>query len=1531
MKFLHYIVFFVLILINSSYQFQTREITVNVNFDSFDLEKVSENIEKILREKNCPKDLTEKDLCNRVYLYAETVAKNFNTLITQQDEKKAQSADDITITISDIDTNKFLCSQPQCDYVTTYIPEGLQKENRPKLLHFYDLLSNLKIFEEIRKIHSSASTSKALKGLMPIIKKQIIQKINKNERIGNLQNYIDRATFHQNTDNKFSISFKIDLESDDVFAYYGVYIITIGIVSGVIIISIIISIIICKTKQKKPSENFAMTSISKRDENSKNDVDKQNKNETFLLENEQRFNFQKTKIQDEERKSTNDQCVDGENMDQNDDFITFPYDEESEENEEEDDDDDEEEENNQRKKSGRKPKKVTTFEEKVEQDKKNCLWKLFFRGYECCVQITSPTESNIKHCFSIYKNEWIKFVVIYLLDIDDFRDNTKRLNKETMYDKLRPKIANRLHEIEWFQGRISRQSIQKKINNETAKLVGENFRNSLPLYYQPPNKKQKKSLNEENIHKVIQEINDTFKSSRIKERETKLINKKQVYDQNEDQPCTSTSAASSTQNAYVTTDKKENVSRILRASWDQGNLNVFPEFGGTQCFGMVLANIVRAAILPPSRWTKNILDENMIEGDRIFAQIHYMTRDNAQAFPIDKCGYLSIKNLDIIKQDFIMYDNAFALEYDDNWLCAGSLQDNINDGVISHTLLNAIRMLFIDHNAGVLVCASKSLGLMHYDDKYYFTDSHSCGPAGASAANGTACIIECDTIEELHRIVRRALPSQNVPFVINYIDVIHKVNTIERNTARAQALQEIETTPIVNETNDEQNEQQMQPQMREQQMQQQQEQQEFMEVDQEPLQIQEPMDQQTIKQMFESEIEKRKYLLKSIPLCRRQYSEKKTSRQIKKYDVLRKKIEDEIKIFKSNIKKIQKKDREGNLKLFKKIVESITEKKIPFTTSDYIPAQYIDEPSGLFGSFSNPSLELNVGNFTLRPIKSDMIKDPVSKAQIKATNELLNIWTQKTLQEPFKKALEKGILPHKEKENNKAIKVTNLDEFSVASPDDILQSNERKRKIWPQIQSNRNVNPVQSRRKVDFSDATIYEQDMTKKTHPRAQSPKGYEFPDSKNLIKLLETYELNKMKESGKEVPTTDDIDKQCPIVTCKRISYNKKSRTLCLLHKAIIRLMMKKTWGLKCRVIGCNNKGNPEKLELCGTCSLVDISQRRPIVPIQNAGEFSPAQIRRMVYSDFQTRVIPYVREIIVYHYPEKIKFEFIRVYDGITKAGLIKRLIFHDHPDSYTKNFFSAIRMNVFDKLNDLCLYEELLTNYIIEIFGITSVLNKQRGGLVSSNYAENFVRGENYLLIYFDREQEKERQLICYNFFEDYNPIGNELEERKEQEIWQKYGHEIPLFNSKLTKQGKGESRLWAKLLGYDIELIAGLGTKICQFPYCEKSYSRSNNLRNHQDKEKHFYCNYENCGGEDEDQVEIFASRELLEAHYESVHEFHKCPCCNKNCRNVMSMLSHLRQSAKTNGVCIECGNIVVCKEFVNHMNDEHDGYEGFII
>ncbi|VVC96008.1 unnamed protein product, partial [Leptidea sinapis] len=58
-----------------------------------------------------------------------------------------------------------------------------------------------------------------------------------------------------------------------------------------------------------------------------------------------------------------------------------------------------------------------------------------------------------------------------------------------------------------------------------------------------------------------------------------------------------------------------NVARIIRASWHQGDYNVFTSrYAGVQCSAMSLANIVRAAILSPNQWHFNILNANMLAG-----------------------------------------------------------------------------------------------------------------------------------------------------------------------------------------------------------------------------------------------------------------------------------------------------------------------------------------------------------------------------------------------------------------------------------------------------------------------------------------------------------------------------------------------------------------------------------------------------------------------------------------------------------------------------------------------------------------------------------------------------------------------------------------------------------------------------------------------------------------------------------------------------------------------------------------------------
>ena len=79
----------------------------------------------------------------------------------------------------------------------------------------------------------------------------------------------------------------------------------------------------------------------------------------------------------------------------------------------------------------------------------------------------------------------------------------------------------------------------------------------------------------------------------------------------------------------------------------------------------------------------------MIVGDELNYNIRDWTASNPQAFPIANDGFLNIHNLYIIWNNFIMYENAFSLNYDVDWFCSGSLIDRENEIVPGLKTLHA--------------------------------------------------------------------------------------------------------------------------------------------------------------------------------------------------------------------------------------------------------------------------------------------------------------------------------------------------------------------------------------------------------------------------------------------------------------------------------------------------------------------------------------------------------------------------------------------------------------------------------------------------------------------------------------------------------------------------------------------------------------------------------------------------------------------------------------------------------------------------
>ncbi|GBP34215.1 hypothetical protein EVAR_30768_1 [Eumeta japonica] len=116
-----------------------------------------------------------------------------------------------------------------------------------------------------------------------------------------------------------------------------------------------------------------------------------------------------------------------------------------------------------------------------------------------------------------------------------------------------------------------------------------------------------------------------------------------------------------------------NVFRILQALWHQGNLEVITSgYAGAQCCAMAMSNIIRVSITPPQQWSKNTLDQNMIEGDSLYVKLRLLYAVNPAGIQIVEDGHLEIKHFDLVKAGLEIFGRTFALEYESDSSLFGS-------------------------------------------------------------------------------------------------------------------------------------------------------------------------------------------------------------------------------------------------------------------------------------------------------------------------------------------------------------------------------------------------------------------------------------------------------------------------------------------------------------------------------------------------------------------------------------------------------------------------------------------------------------------------------------------------------------------------------------------------------------------------------------------------------------------------------------------------------------------------------------------
>lgn len=93
-----------------------------------------------------------------------------------------------------------------------------------------------------------------------------------------------------------------------------------------------------------------------------------------------------------------------------------------------------------------------------------------------------------------------------------------------------------------------------------------------------------------------------------------------------------------------------------------------------------------------------------------------------------------------------------------------------------------------------MTASNKSVSVFRGEDKYYFADSHSCGPKGKpTPENGKACVIKCDNLQELCRICKICLGSRNIAYTLTRVDVHLRENIITRQSVQVQQQEDAVT------------------------------------------------------------------------------------------------------------------------------------------------------------------------------------------------------------------------------------------------------------------------------------------------------------------------------------------------------------------------------------------------------------------------------------------------------------------------------------------------------------------------------------------------------------------------------------------------------------------------------------------------------------------------------------------------------------------------------------------------------------------
>jgi len=147
---------------------------------------------------------------------------------------------------------------------------------------------------------------------------------------------------------------------------------------------------------------------------------------------------------------------------------------------------------------------------------------------------------------------------------------------------------------------------------------------------------------------------------------------------------------------------------------------------------------------------------------------------------------------------------TFLITYNEN--ISGHLyNDNSTEGFSN--LRNALSIFFQDQSYGILITNGISVAIFHFDDTFWIFGSHSRGPKGKPAKNGTACVIRFPT-SSMYNMLKNIIPTSSNNTFGNQYTITSVCPSNEQNAPiclRSFVIENVEELNQNNETSNSNN------------------------------------------------------------------------------------------------------------------------------------------------------------------------------------------------------------------------------------------------------------------------------------------------------------------------------------------------------------------------------------------------------------------------------------------------------------------------------------------------------------------------------------------------------------------------------------------------------------------------------------------------------------------------------------------------------------------------------------------------------